>query len=167
MIFVVMNWKFSFKTYNKQMLECKWKSFEEYSNCAFGYWKIKIDKDELKLLKTKDFTKSIVVGSFQNEGYNPHAGKYLISLDGEEYIIPADTVAIDKNSNLSNVALYNMFKNNGSYSKIGRAVGSDDFTDSEYLYTKIFLEGNNPANVPPLGGEFIVSMDDKYDKIIK
>jgi hypothetical protein len=123
-----------------------------------------IDKDELKLLKTKDFTKSIVVGSFQNEGYNPHAGKYLISLDGEEYIIPADTVAIDKNSNLSNVALYNMFKNNGSYSKIGRAVGSDDFTDSEYLYTKIFLEGNNPANVPPLGGEFIITMDDKYDK---
>lgn len=125
---------------------------------------VPITKDELSNLKTKDFTKSIVVGSFQNEGFNPHAGKYLISLDGEEYVIPADTAGIDKNSNLSNVALYNMFKNNGSYSKIGYPVGSQDFTDSEYLYTKLFLEGNNPANVPPIGGEFIINMDDKYDK---
>ena len=140
---------------------------------AFGTNVVKIGKDgkannittkELDRLKTKDFTKSIVIGSFQNEGFNPHAGKYLISLDGEEYVIPADTVAIDKNGNLSNVALYNMFKNNGSYSKIGRPVSSQDFTDSEYLYTKLFLEGNNPANVPPLGGEFIINMDDKYDK---
>ena len=140
---------------------------------SFGSTIVKIGKDgkaanitttELKTLKTKDFTKSIVVGSFQNEGFNPHAGKYLISLDGEEYVIPADTAGIDKNSNLSNVALYNMFKNNGSYSKIGYPVSSQDFTDSEYLYTKLFLEGNNPANVPPLGGEFIINMDDKYDK---
>ena len=124
-----------------------------------------IDTDELKELKTKDFTKSIVIGSFQNEGFNPHAGKYLISLDGEEYVIPADTLAISKNGNLSNIALYNLFKNNGQSSKLGYSVGAiGDFTDSEYLYTKIFLEGNNPANVPPLGGEFIVSMDDKYDK---
>jgi len=126
---------------------------------------VPITKDELSKLKTKDFTKSIVVGSFQNEGFNPHAGKYLISLDGEEYVVPADTVAITKNSNLTNIALYNLFKNNGQSSKLGYPVGTiEDFTDSEYLYTKIFLEGNNPANVPPLGGEFIISMDDKYDK---
>jgi hypothetical protein len=141
---------------------------------AFGTNVVKIGKDgkaipittkELGILKTKDFTKSIVVGSFQNEGFNPHAGKYLISLDGVDYVIPADTVAIGKNGNLSNVALFNLFNNNGQSSKLGYPVGTvGDFTDSEYLYTKIFLEGNNPANVPPLGGEFIVSMDDKYDK---
>jgi hypothetical protein len=141
---------------------------------AFGTNVAKIGKDgkasnittkQLETLKTKDFTKSIVIGSFQNEGYNPHAGNYLISLDGEEYVIPSDTVAIMKNGNLSNVALYNMFKNNGSSSKIGSPVGAvSDFTDSEYLFTKIFLEGNTPDNVPALGGEFIISMDDKYDK---
>jgi hypothetical protein len=141
---------------------------------SFGTNVAKIDKygkannintDDLTELKTKDFTKSIVIGSFQNEGFNPHAGKYLISLDDEQYVIPADTLAISKNGNLSNIALYNLFKNNGQSSKLGYPVGAiGDFTDSEYLYTKIFLEGNNPANVPPLGGEFIVSMNDKYDK---
>jgi len=141
---------------------------------SFGTNVAKIDKygkannintDDLTELKNKDFTKSIVIGSFQNEGFNPHAGKYLISLDDEQYVIPADTLAISKNGNLSNIALYNLFKNNGQSSKLGYPVGAiEDFTDSEYLYTKIFLEGNNPANVPPLGGEFIVSMDDKYDK---
>jgi hypothetical protein len=27
------------------MAECKWKTFEEFANCAFGYWKITVDKE--------------------------------------------------------------------------------------------------------------------------
>ena len=33
------------KIYNKQMNECKWQTFDDFSNCAFGYWKISVDKD--------------------------------------------------------------------------------------------------------------------------
>ena len=31
------------------MNECNWKSFEDFGNCAFGYWKITINKDNWKL----------------------------------------------------------------------------------------------------------------------
>ncbi len=33
------------KLYNNQMADCKWKTFEEFANCAFGYWKITVDKE--------------------------------------------------------------------------------------------------------------------------
>jgi len=32
------------KTYNRQMTNPKaWRTFEDFTNCAFGYWKITID----------------------------------------------------------------------------------------------------------------------------
>lgn len=105
-----------------------------------------------------------VLGTFQSEGFNPYGGRYLIEANGIQYVIPGDTEAIRQMSNFTNIALSNIFKNNGASSKLGNTVGVD-YTDSEFLYTNIFLKGNpDISNVPPIGGQFIVSMDDKYDK---
>lgn len=105
-----------------------------------------------------------ILGTFQSEGFNPYGGRYLIEANGIQYVIPGDTEAVRQKSNLTNIALYNIFKNNGASSKLGDTVGLD-YTDSEFLYTNIFLKGNpDISNVPPIGGQFIVSMDDKYDK---
>lgn len=105
-----------------------------------------------------------VLGTFQSEGFNPYGGRYLIEANGKQYVIPGDTETVRQMSNFTNIALYNIFKNNGASSKLGNTVGVD-YTDSEFLYTNIFLKGNpDVSNVPPIGGQFIVSMDDKYDK---
>lgn len=105
-----------------------------------------------------------VLGTFQSEGFNPYGGRYLIEANGKQYVIPGDTEAVRQMSNFTNIALSNIFKNNGASSKLGNTVGVD-YTDSEFLYTNIFLKGNpDISNVPPIGGQFIVSMDDKYDK---
>ena len=37
------------KICNSQMTGCKWKAFEEFSYCAFGFWKITIHKDATEL----------------------------------------------------------------------------------------------------------------------
>lgn len=105
-----------------------------------------------------------VLGTFQSEGFNPYGGRYLIEANGKQYVIPGDTEAVRQMSNYTNIALSNIFKNNGASSKLGNTVGVD-YTDSEFLYTNIFLKGNpDISSVPPIGGQFIVSMDDKYDK---
>lgn len=105
-----------------------------------------------------------VLGTFQSEGFNPYGGRYLIEANGKQYVIPGDTEAVRQMSNFTNIALHNIFKNNGASSKLGNTVGVD-YTDSEFLYTNIFLKGNpDISSVPPIGGQFIVSMDDKYDK---
>lgn len=105
-----------------------------------------------------------VLGTFQSEGFNPYGGRYLIEANGKQYVIPGDTEAVRQMSNFTNIALSNIFKNNGASSKLGNTVGVD-YTDSEFLYTNIFLKGNpDISNIPPIGGQFIVSMDDKYDK---
>jgi hypothetical protein len=105
-----------------------------------------------------------VLGTFQSEGFNPYGGRYLIEANGKQYVIPGDTEAVRQMSNPTNIALHNIFKNNGASSTLGDSVGVA-YTDSEFLYTTMFLKGNpDISNVPPIGGQFIVSMDDKYDK---
>jgi hypothetical protein len=37
------------RIYNAQMEECNWKTFGDFGNCAFGLWKITINKDNWKL----------------------------------------------------------------------------------------------------------------------
>lgn len=128
-----------------------------------------IDTKKLGELKTAidDNPKNVkILGTFQNEGFNPYAGRYVIEIGNKQYVIPGDTETARRNSNLTNIALHNVFKNNGSSSTLGSPVGTiGDYTDSEYLFSTIFLSNNNDINkVPPLGGQFIISMDDKYDK---
>jgi hypothetical protein len=127
------------------------------------------DMDNTKVSALKQYMDSKpdnvkVLGTFQSEGFNPYGGRYLIEANGKQYVVPGDTEAVRQMSNPTNIALHNVFKNNGASSTLGDTVGVA-YTDSEFLYTTMFLKGNPDINnVPPIGGQFIVSMDDKYDK---
>lgn len=129
-----------------------------------------MSKNELEALKDTvdiDSKKIKILGTFQNEGtFNPFSGRYVIEINNEQYVIPGDTEAARKNGSLTNIALSNVFKNNGSSSSLGSPVGTTgNYTDSEYLFTTLFLANNpNIDDIPPIGGQFIISMDDKYDK---
>jgi hypothetical protein len=129
-----------------------------------------MDKKGLEKLKEAvdiDPKKIKILGTFQNEGaFNPFAGRYVIEIDNKQYVIPGDTESARRNGSLTNLALHSVFKNNGSSSPLGSPVGTTgSYTDSEYLFTTLFLANNpNIDDIPPIGGQFIVSMDDKYDK---
>jgi hypothetical protein len=123
--------------------------------------------ESLKQAVDTDSKKIKILGTFQNEGeFNPFAGRYVIEINNKQYVIPGDTETARKNGSLTNIALHSVFKNNGSSSSLGNPVGTTgSYTDSEYLFTTLFLANNpNIDDIPPIGGQFIISMDDKYDK---
>jgi hypothetical protein len=123
--------------------------------------------ESLKQAVDTDSKKIKILGTFQNEeSFNPFAGRYVIEINNKQYVVPGDTETARKNGSLTNIALHSVFKNNGSSSPLGSPVGTTgSYTDSEYLFTTLFLANNpNIDDIPPIGGQFIISMDDKYDK---